>query len=72
VITRNWAYLDELFWVERAVVVATATARHGLGQYDARRVGSLTDAAEVAPARDLLDEHLVTVRVKVRVRVWGQ
>ena len=69
-ITRNWAYLDELFWVERAVVVVTA--RHGLGQYDARRVGSLTDAAEVAPARDLLDEHLVTGRVKVRVGVWGQ
>ena len=49
--------------------MVVAAARHGLGEHDARRVGGLKDAAEVAPAGDLLDEHLVRVGVGVRVRV---
>ena len=41
----------------------------GLGHHDARRVHGLEDAAQVDPARDLLDEHLVRARARLGLRL---
>ena len=49
--------------------MVVATARDGLGKHDARRVGRLEDAAQVAPAGDLLNQHLASVRARARARV---